>query len=121
MVFPPRRSSSRGDVFPPGIAMSFALVNVKGCVCAYVWEQINMYIYIYIYGHIYRNKYGIPFFGTNPYPTKQIKGNFIIFKSADWEGKCWFAGGYVGISGDGGEEKKQGIRCAGVIWCVFLF
>ena len=52
MVFPPRRSSSRGDVFPPGIAMSFALVNVKGCVCADVWAK-NEYVYIYIYGHIY--------------------------------------------------------------------
>lgn len=59
-------------------------------------------------------------FGTNPYPTKQIKGNFIIFKSADWEGKCWFAGGYVGISGDGGEEKKGNSVCGCNLVCLFI-
>ena len=50
---PRRHSSSRGDVFPPGIEeMSFALVNVKGCVCANVWAK-NEHVFIYIYMAIY--------------------------------------------------------------------
>ena len=62
--------------------------------------ETTSYLDIYIY------KYGIPLFGTNPYPTKQIKENVIEGMSV-----------YLGME----EKKKKGILCAGVIWCVFLF
>ena len=75
-----------------------------------------MYVYIYTY------KYGIPFFGTNPYPTKQIteiSSSSKVATGREYVGCQEGMSVYLGME----EKKKRGILCAGVIYCnlVCLF